>query len=149
MTIYADLDPEMTAETKEKYNSLIEFGKNIDFTPLFDKIKEKLGLDCIEFDTPILCDYNRKDMGYGNLHVRCKSENIVKHAGVFTSIMDELHIAFGSTCIYYSKEVEQVILWAVIDFTYSFAEGGSNGNELCAACYSEKDEWTIRFRKQD
>ena len=50
MTIHADLDPAMTAEMQEEYVDLLDFGKNIDFTPLFDKIKEKLDHYGIEFD---------------------------------------------------------------------------------------------------
>ena len=140
-TINAVLDPEMTAETKEKYADLIAFGMKIDFDPLFEAIREKTELGSIEFDTPVLYAYD------GNLHVRCKSANIAKHTGVFTSIMDEVYVTLGSTCITKSKDEGHCYLWAVVDFTYSLKSGGSNGNELVTVWYNEKEGWTFKFVK--
>ena len=142
--INAILDLSVSAETKEANKGLFAFGTSIDFAPLFEAVAKKLQLSTsLEFDIPTVCAQG------ASLHVNCRSNNIVSHAGVFTAIMDEVRIVLASSCIRWEVENKWYSLWACVDFTYRFAKGGQSGNELAAVWYNDKKGWMINFRKQD
>jgi len=159
--INAVLNPYITAESLEKYKDLLDFGTNIDFTPLFESVSQKLGL-CNTLAFPTIKIWEKR----GEFCVECASENIVDKCGVFGAIMDKVVISnFGSSLYIqkldangnvldnrdYKTEAARTrpALWICLNFSYSFKQGGRNGNEFATAWYNEEDGWKIQFRTED
>jgi hypothetical protein len=157
----AVLDSKITVESREKHKDLLGFGTNIDFTPLFESVSQKLGLcNTLEFPTVKIWEKS------GEFYVECESENIVDKCGLFGAIMDKVVISNVGTSLYnqnlgtdgkvldrrdYKAEVARTrpALWICLNFAYSFINGGYNGNNFATAWYNEEDGWVFRFRAEN
>ena len=146
--ITAVLEPSLTNEVYEKNKNLIEFGKSIDFAPLFQTISKKLGLaDTLAFSTPMI-----RHCG-GVFYVECESASIADHVGVLALVLDSVNLTFFSSCIKKDatnkqRPMEERYSFGVqVDFSYRHIEGGSNGLAFAFVWYDKTNGWGFRFVK--
>jgi len=159
------IDECISAIVREESKDLLAFGTQIDFTPLFEAVSQKLGFDkTIEF--PVI-EIRNTPHRKCDFHIKCESENIVSKCGVFGAIMDTVILANFGSSLYEQKldadgnvinrsygdnrkaEMVRIRYTLCIDlnFKYTFASGGSNGNDFCSARYNAEDGWHITFVK--
>jgi hypothetical protein len=129
-----------THEVYEENKDLIEFGKRIDFTPLFQAVSKKLGLvNTLEFTKPSI-HYMR-----GDFYVDCSSGNIADRVGVLASVLNNVYLFIVSSRIKWDEENNRYFLWAIINFRYHHVSGGSNGLEFVTAWFNNEEGWTFKF----
>jgi len=117
--------------------NFVKFAQTIDFTMLFDHIREFTKVDC-EFAQPEIIT-NRN----GSVHIEFSSENIASQTGSFSAILERCVLASFSNYVVQDKETDELRYWVDVSIRYSHFDGGSNGMDVCLAEY-RKGEWSFR-----
>ena len=114
---------------------IVVFAQSIDFTPLFAKIEELIGVN-VTFETPVL-QQNISDNHWVDIH----SEDVVAYAGIFAAAMSRVTITnFGGGI--YEKD-DEMRFWMPVHLHFELKSGGTNGAELFNARYTTADGWTF------
>ena len=118
-----------------------EFADSIDPEPLFNKIREMVGDDSIQFK------YDIKEAN-GTLYPRLESDNVVDKCGIFQLAIKECYIGTFSTGISFedtggNKDLDKPYWWGSIDLSYSSHSGGSNGMEILRFQFAKDGGWSF------
>lgn len=117
------------------------FGKSIDFTPLFNHIREFTGHANLDFAKPEL-EVSRRD--YWSIKWQSNEINLAE-LGVFGRILKSCIVAPFSNQISIDKDSGECRYWTTVHIHYEHKDGGSNGMDLFTARF-EKGEWIFQSR---
>ena len=117
---------------------LVLFAQNIDFTGLFNHIKDFAGISC-KFQQPGVATSRN-----GDVYIDIQSDDIAYQTGPFSRILGKCSIQSGSGGVCRDRETEEVKFWVIMSIAYSHKDGGSNGMELCRAWYTHNEGWTFK-----
>jgi hypothetical protein len=106
----------------------LEFAVTIDFTALFDHIKDFAGIAC-EFHRPEITT------SPGNVHISFMSTDITAQAGPFAAILKHCCISSFNNGVFKDKETGEFGYWVGVSLRYEHKNGGSNGMEMLRAWY--------------
>ena len=114
-----------------EYNKdLIEFAQTIDFTDLFDRVREIADVKC-QFQTPkITTNYE------GSVFIQFESDNIADQCGPFGKILESCQIENFSGYVTRDRDTGEIYYWLTVSLRYRHIGGGSNGMDLCRAQYN-------------
>ena len=109
----------------------------IDIKPLEEALSKR-------FNLPIQLTMTIGKSRFGNERVSIESQNLKDHAGIMSSIYEELRITdFGSE-FFDSEEGKK--LWMGINFSFRYLSGGSNGTNIGNCWYNlEKNTWMFEL----
>lgn len=118
-----------------------EFADSIDPEPLFNKIREMVGDNSIQFKYEV-------QESRGDLYPRLKTDNIVDKCGIFQLAIKECYIGTFNTGISFegtegNKDLNKPYWWGTIDLSYSSHSGGSNGMEILRFQFSKDEGWNF------
>ena len=127
------------AERTENTSAFLDFAQTIDFTRLFDKIREVLKHN-VKFPHLEITTIR------GQVHINFYSNDITDKAGIFSTILKETTVNSFNNYVCHDKENNRTAYWVNVNISYQHKDGGSNGMELLTAWYNTEDGWTFRTK---
>lgn len=128
-------------EDESKDDRLREFAESIDLSPLYNKLKQMLGINDLSFTDKLVARP-------GNIYIDIKSNNIIDYCGVFKLALSECHVETFNSSIIISEDTNEPYWWGTFDLRYAHKNGGTNGVKFLRFSYNEKpNEWL--FREED
>jgi hypothetical protein len=116
---------------------LVNFAQTIDFSKLFNHVRETAKIDC-EFYQPEISTTR------GNVYIRFMSNDITSQTGAFAAILENCNIASFSNGVYKENETGEHGYWVQVSIQYKHRDGGSNGMEVTTAWYSDSKGWVFK-----
>jgi len=125
-------------EENKETCKLIDWAATIDFAPLKKHLRSKISYLHLELEE-IEISQDRT----GELRITFQSQNLSPVAGVASAMFSDLRVDAWSNWLQYTKSGE--MRYAVcLHWSHKLACGGSNGNELGFAEYTEDGGWQFR-----
>lgn len=140
-------DDEWKVKYEAKKKAEKEFAESIDPEPLFDKIREMVGDNSLQFKFELKEDR-------GQIYPKVTTDNVVDKCGIFQLAIKECYIGTFSTGIAFSDKDEEEanwsnpFWWGSIDLRYSSHGGGSNGMEILRFNYKKDGGWDFRESRE-
>ena len=114
------------------------FFSNIDFEPLFTKIRELVGDNSIQFNEPQFGKYN-----YDRFDIEFKSDNLADKCGIMSIVYDTVEIdSFGGGIS--NDNQGNLFLWVPVHFSFKYKQGGTNGINLIDATFTTAEGWKFK-----
>lgn len=110
--------------------------RTIDYTPLFDHIRQVLNLP----PTVVL----GMDIQPDSARPEFISPNIVDYCGAFSAVCKWVEVQRFGFSIGYGKDVNQPQMWFGVCLRYGSNSGGTNGVNIFDAYYNEDEGWSFR-----
>jgi hypothetical protein len=116
------------ADIDESNEKLVAFAQTIDFSALFDHIKDFANIDC-DFHQPAIITSG------GGVHITFISDDIKSQTGPFAVILKRCYIQSFSNGVVKDKETGEPKYWVSVSIRYEHKDGGSNGMDMVRAWY--------------
>ena len=116
---------------------LVAFAQTIDFTELFQQLRDYLKVDC-GFEQPEI------RVARGEVYIGFTSDDIASQTGAFGAILEKCYLSSFSNRVYKNKETGELGYWVSVNIQYQHKDGGSNGMEVLRGWYSASKGWIIK-----
>lgn len=135
-----EADEDWKAKIDEKRKLQKDFAESVDPEPLYNKIREMVGDNSIQFKSEI-------KEGREGAYIQVSTDNVVDKCGIFQLAIKECYIGTFSTGIAIKDEEKggNPYWWGSIDLSYSSHGGGSNGMEILRFDYNRNNDGEWEF----
>ena len=128
----------MKHATTDNYDSeMFDFAQTVDFTELFEHVKNFANVNCA-FCQPEI------ETRHGNVYISFMSEDITSHTGPFAAILQSCYFQSFNNGVFRDKKTNELSYWVNVNIQYRHKDGGSNGMDLALAWYSNSKGWIFR-----
>ena len=124
-------------KTDSKNEDLINFAQTIDFTELFEQIKNFTGIKCSFYQPEIQEDKS-------GVYINIMSADITRQAGLFAAILKKCYLHSFNNGVYRNGESGELGYGVNVNIRYEHKDGGSNGMDVVSAYYTESKGWIFR-----
>ena len=114
---------------------LVAFAQTVDFTELFNHVRDFAGIDCT-FSRPEITTIR------GEVCISFMSDDIAGQTDAFAALLRRCHVQSSNNGVFRHAETGGLEYWVGVNIRYEHKDGGENGMEVLRA-WHKNGTWTF------